>query len=174
MAAHAFQKIEPKLISGSHDQAIFVPSDQAIKDLGDEVVKFLFESESGRQYLTAILKYHVNPHTTVYNNLIWPKNDTGAVVKSSDPRMTIKGIARHSLTSALVDKQGIAKATNMKLVRFAGLVSTFFNEYAHVTVSSIAGINGSINVIDRVLIPDFDGSTDLSVQKILALLAAYV
>lgn len=62
----------------------------------------------------------------------------------------------------------------MKFVRFGGLVSTFFNEYAHVTVSSIAGINGSINVIDRVLIPNFDGSTELSVQKVKDLLEDYV
>lgn len=47
MAAHAFQSAEPKLISGRQDQAIFVPSDQAFKDLGDEVVEFLFETESG-------------------------------------------------------------------------------------------------------------------------------
>lgn len=174
LAAHAFQSIYPKLTSGRYDQAVFVPSDQAIKDLGDEVVEFLFETESGRQYLIAILKYHVNPHTTVYSNFIWPKNDTGEAVRSSDPRRTIKGIARHSLASALVDKQGVAKETNMKFVRFGGLVSTFVNEYAHVTVPSIAGINGSINVIDRVLIPGFDGSTEISVQKIKDLLADYV
>lgn len=59
-------------------QTVFAPSNTAFKKLGSKVIKFLF-SPYGKQYLKALLQYHVVANRTVFTDIYFQANGQGQI-----------------------------------------------------------------------------------------------
>ncbi|KAF5022509.1 hypothetical protein F66182_5411 [Fusarium sp. NRRL 66182] len=60
---------------------VFAPSNEAWKRLGPRANAFLFNTETGKKYLTALLKYQIVPNITVYSDEIYYGDEKNKVSK---------------------------------------------------------------------------------------------
>lgn len=155
------------------EQSTLVPTDEAFTELGQDTLQFLFESETGRPYLTALLSYHIAVDTTVYTNFIWPQNDTADRLTSSDEIQKLKGNITRPWSSALSDEHGSPVQASLNISRVYGLIDMMVNGSANVVEQNIRSINGSIQMIDRVLLPGIS-ERPVSIEQLREALAAYV
>ncbi|KJZ75306.1 hypothetical protein HIM_05232 [Hirsutella minnesotensis 3608] len=119
---------------------VWAPSNYAWKRLGVRTNAFLFNTEKGRKYLRALLKYQISPNATFYSDAFYDK--TGEEKK--------KGVERHHWD--LPTLLGKARVS-VDSVEFAGFSAIRVNGFAHITVRDGISKNGVIQVLDSVLIP---------------------
>lgn len=166
------------IISKEEAQTILAPSDDAFRTLGEDVLTFLFHSDEGRPYLSALLKLHILPKVTVLSNLIFPKNDTGDRIASSDVLKPIKGTVHSAFDTLLKAKDGKYIPMHLTFYRYSGLIAMKVGETATVVVPDVSAKNGSLHVIDTVLLPrrisSETGVKALSVDELKAVLCDYV
>lgn len=127
---------------------VFAPSNRAFSALGPKANAFLFNTEKGRGYLKALLKYHIVANATLYSDAFYDKtgNDADA-----------EGWKReHYDLVTLLDNAHISvdKAT------LAGFTSIKVNGYANVVVRDGIGKNGVIQVVDKVPVPPCNKATE--------------
>lgn len=151
--AEALNQADKSTISINVAQSIFAPSDKAFKDLGEDVYGFLFRTEQGRPYLNTLLKFHIVPTVTIFSNFIFPKNDTGDRVTSESVIKQIKGKVNYSFDTLLEDRQGNSTTADVTFFRYCGLISVLVNGVVSVVVQDVSAVNGSLHIVDKVLMP---------------------
>ncbi|KAF4120421.1 Fasciclin domain [Geosmithia morbida] len=151
---------------------VFAPSNNAFSALGPKANAFLFNTEKGRGYLKALLKYHIVANATLYSDAFYDKtgNDVGDE----------GGKKEHFDLVTLLDGTHISVDRST----FAGFTSIKVNGYAKVSIRDGVGKNGVIHVVDKVPIPprnkaeassqtnDLDGQ--LTVEELVERLDPYM
>lgn len=158
-------------------RTLFAPTNLAFKALGEETLQFLFDTHAGVAYLKVLINLHFSPNVTFFSNLIWPKNNTGARQTSAEKPRRIKG--RQSQTIFTRPLSGGAAAILVTLARFNGMISMVVNHRSKVILQDLAGSDGVVHVIDKVLLPDAiwaptRGGKDWGLDDLKECLADYI
>ncbi|KND88312.1 Stabilin-2 [Tolypocladium ophioglossoides CBS 100239] len=151
---------------------VFAPTNAAFQRLGLKANAFLFNTEAGRKYLAALLRYHVSPNATLYSDAYYDK--TGG-----DGDSEAEGLKRahYNLPTLLGDAR-----VRVSIVSWGPVSAIEVNGYSHVTVRDGPAKNGAIQVVDKVLIPPCkhkgpkkpDDTKDIEVEDLKRSLAPYV
>lgn len=177
--AEALHQADESIISTTVAQTIFAPSDKAFKDLGEDVYQFLFRTEQGRPYLNALLKFYILPTVTVFSCFIFPKNDTGGRITPDLVTKPIKGKVNFGFDTLLAGREGNIATVNVTYFRYGGLISMLVNGMASVVVQDVLALNGSLHIMDRIIMPGESASVQqneglLTVDELKARLFSYV
>ena len=148
---------------------VFAPSNDAFSKLGPRANAFLFNTEKGLKYLTALLKYQIVANTTLYSDAIY-EVDGEAQTEGSEHI--------HIDLPSLLDGKNIA----IDVSRWGGFTKIKLNGWVPVVLQDGIAKNGVIQVVGRVPIPphrhrkekeeDFDG--EIEVEDLVERLAEYV
>ncbi|KAM4055855.1 fasciclin domain-containing protein [Hirsutella rhossiliensis] len=123
---------------------VLAPSNYAFKRLGVRANAFLFNTETGRKYLRALLKYHITPNATFYTDSYYDKTDSGRQQPGAE------GLERrHYELPTLLGDARVA----VDVVSLGGLSAIRINGFAHISIRDGVAKNGVIQVLDQVLIP---------------------
>jgi uncharacterized surface protein with fasciclin (FAS1) repeats len=164
-------------LAGARGGTVFAPTDEAFAALGRPVSEFLLEAEGGLPYLRALIRLHLVPDLTMFGNLIWPKNDTGARQTSRDEGRRIKGRLTQTLPTSL-RRAGQPVDIAVTIVRCNALISLYANGTASVVGQDLATSDGVVQAIDEVLLPyekeAGKGDAGLSLEEFKDLLAPFV
>ncbi|KAM5347324.1 hypothetical protein ACJ41O_010329 [Fusarium nematophilum] len=139
---------------------VFAPSNDAWARLGPRANAFLFNTERGKKYLTALLKYQVVPNTTVYSDEIYYSD--GEQSKSSE-----SGSFHIELPTLL------EKSIGVDIHSWKGWTSIILNGAVAVGFQDGIGKNGVIQVVKNVPFPhlrrgggeQWDGEVDVEELK---------
>jgi len=156
---------------------VFAPTNRAFAALGPAANAFLFNTETGLKYLTALLKYQIVANTTVYSDAVYthvPGEESAADGRPPPPGKTVLGLP------TLLD----GKEISVKIIRgpLGGFVRMRVNERVPVVVLDGVAKNGVIQVVGRVPIPPHKGkkehedqpSGELDVEDLKERLLEYV
>ncbi|KAK3994943.1 Fasciclin domain-containing protein [Cladorrhinum sp. PSN332] len=121
---------------------LFAPSNKAFQRLGPRANAFLF-SERGKKYLKALLKYHVVLGQTLYSDAFYKSKE-----EEGESNGGGQGYWHVDLPSLLDDK---AIAVDVK--RWKGFVTITLNGFTRVVFKDGLASDGSVQIIDNVLIP---------------------
>lgn len=143
---------------------VFAPTNEAFKKLGPRANAFLFNTEKGRGYLEALLKYQIVANTTLYTDAIYE-------AKSSEHY--------HVDLPTLLGDTHIA----IDISKWGLFVKAQVNGYVPVVQRDNVAKNGVIHVVGRVPFPPrkphghsadavFDG--EIEVDDIITRLSPYV
>lgn len=123
---------------------VLAPSNYAFKRLGVRANAFLFNTDTGKKYLRALLKYHITPNATFYTDAYYDKTD------SSRQQPGAEGLERrHYELPTLLGDSHVA----VDVVSLGGLSAIRINGFAHISIRDALAKNGVIQVLDQVLIP---------------------
>lgn len=122
---------------------VFAPDNNAFKRLGVRANAFLFNTEKGRGYLRALLKYQIVANATLYSDAFYREGggDGGGV--GAEER------EHYDLPTLLCDNA----AVSVDIKRFAGFVRMVVNGNVHVIVQDAVAKNGVIQVVNKLPIP---------------------
>lgn len=166
-------------LEGVKGRTFFAPTDDAFKKLGADTLDFLFDAGKGHRYLRALVKYHISPNVTFYTNMIWPQNDTGHRIPSSEKIKAIKGQQTKKLATLAVDvANGQPAHLAVHIARYKDLIPLTLNDNSHVVAHDIQADDGVVQVVDAVLLPD-EGSPSsasgaITLEELKQLLAPFV
>ena len=158
---------------------LFIPSDKAFENLGQELQDFL-QSPGGTPYLRALLQYHVVLDETLYSNVFYHGvNEKGTTcppighkphtslpteanaAKSTPPKQpgkVLKGKRTFPLPTMLD-----GALIHVEVTRYAGAISMFVQEgQASVVTQDIVTLDGIVHVVDRVLLPSLQSLSPIS------------
>lgn len=121
---------------------VFAPSNAAFAALGPKANAFLFNTETGLKYLTALLKYHISPNATLYSDAFYDKTE-------SEPSRGSGWEREHYVLPTLLHDTHIS----VDIARFSALLTYRVNGFAHASVTDAVAKNGVIQVVDKVLFP---------------------
>ncbi|PHH61179.1 hypothetical protein CDD81_702 [Ophiocordyceps australis] len=152
---------------------VFAPSNGAFTRLGEKTNSFLFNTGSGRKYLSALLKYHIVPNATLYSDAYYDHVD-------SETKPLASRREHYDLTTLLGDSR-----VSADVLRWAGFAFFRINGFAHVSVRDGVAGNGVVQVLDSVLIPphkhsatatdnDSDTAGSMDVEELKARLEPYL
>ncbi|KAE8151962.1 FAS1 domain-containing protein [Aspergillus avenaceus] len=128
------------LTSNNHGGTLFAPSNKAFEKLGFKLNAFLF-SPYGTKYLRALLKYHIVPDRTLYSDIFYTEKGEGRP-------FGVKGYTHLDLPTLLPGKE-----VAVDVVTLGPYASLKVNGFRDVAVSDLLAKDGSVQVLDRVLIP---------------------
>ena len=134
-------------------KTILALHDGRFRALGPEILEFLFETEEGKKYLTALMKYNIFPSTTFFSNLIWPKNDSGSRATSEEGLPLIKGKRDMPLNTMLIGEDGEPKGIAITVARYGCLISMEVNGYSKIMDCDILGSDGSAHIVRDLVLP---------------------
>lgn len=123
-----------------YGSTVFAPTNAAFRRLGPRANAFLFNTEKGRVYLRALLKYQIVANATLYSDAFYKNGGDGKVDASERYHV--------DLTTLLHDKPIAVDVTRWGV--FAKIV---VNKYVPVVVRDGIAKNGVIQVVGRVPIP---------------------
>lgn len=164
----------------TNGSTIFAPSNHAFSRLGPKANAFLFNTETGLRYLSAILKYHVAPNATLYSDTIYDKrgDQSEAVELDVDAKE-----AKHFDLATLLDNAHLG----VDIGKSWGFLTVRINGFTNVAIQDAVAKNGVIHVVSKVLLPphkhhdhghkaeeEDDDNEDISVEELKARLADYV
>ncbi|KAK2015910.1 fasciclin domain-containing protein [Colletotrichum eremochloae] len=165
----AYEKTDfVKYIHGvkSTGTTVFAPSNHAFARLGYRANAFLFNTECGKKYLKALLKYQIVANATLYSDAFYrpDEKDVNAMEHY------------HVDLPTLLDGKNIA----VDVATWGGWTKVKLNGYIPIIVADAVAKNGVIHVPDRVPIPphkhhkvdDVDG--EISVEELKERLSDYV
>ncbi|ORY67648.1 Fasciclin domain-containing protein [Pseudomassariella vexata] len=136
------KELEKLKFAGS---TLFLPSNLAFKKLGPRANAFLFNTEKGKGYLKALLKYHVVANETLYSDAYYGKPSAG-IDENIDAR---PGGHYHVDLPTLLDDKNIA----VDVMSWAGYTIMKVNQHTTVAVQDVVSKSGVIHVVNNVLIP---------------------
>ncbi|UPK90801.1 hypothetical protein LCI18_001736 [Fusarium solani-melongenae] len=122
---------------------VFAPSNSAWERLGPKANAFLFNTETGKKYLTALLKYQIVPNTTVYSDEIY----YGDEQVYQEDRSKINGNFHIELPTLLEKSLGVDIHT------WKSWTSIVVNGNVAVDFEDGIGKNGVIHVVRSVPLP---------------------
>lgn len=165
----AYEKTDfVKYIHGvkSTGTTVFAPSNRAFARLGPKANAFLFNTETGRKYLTALLKYQIVANATLYSDAYYHPDD----------KKDVKATEHYHLDlPTLLDGKNIA----VDIATWGGWTRIKLNGYIPIVVADGVAKNGVIHVPGRVPIPphkhkaDYDGG-EIDVEELKERLSEYV
>jgi len=136
-----------ELEKNSEGLTAFIPSNKDWEKLGLVVNAFLF-SDRGKEYLKAIMKYHLVPGHTLYSDAYVSSDDGKATNGIDDPNGLPPGYSHVSLPTLLK-----GRSLSVDITRYARFLSFRVNGRASISFSDGIAKNGVIHIPDRVLIP---------------------
>ncbi|KAL7944932.1 FAS1 domain-containing protein [Trichoderma barbatum] len=153
---------------------VFVPTNEAFNWLGPRANAFLFNTDKGRKYLKAILKYGIAPNATLYTDAFYDERDTKQQ-RSPVEELTSE---HYDLPTLLGDAH-----ISVDIARVFGFASIKVNGYSRVVLPNGVAKNGVIQVVNRVPLPPHKGSHGhrhsenaggIEVKELMSRLADYV
>lgn len=146
---------------------VLAPSNAAFARLGARANAFLFNTDTGRRYLRALLRYHVVPNATLYSDAFYHATGATPAARRLERR-------HYDLRTLLGDAHvavDVLSLGDFSIVRVNG--------FAHVTVRDGVAKNGVIQVLDQVLLPPCkegasDHAGDVPVARLKARLEPYL
>ncbi|WYZ44870.1 hypothetical protein EsH8_VIII_000186 [Colletotrichum jinshuiense] len=165
----AYEKTDfVKYIHGvkSTGTTVFAPSNRAFARLGPKANAFLFNTETGLKYLTALLKYQIVANATLYSDAYYHPDDKKAVKATEHYHLDLP---------TLLDGKNIA----VDIATWGGWTRIKLNGYIPIVVADGVAKNGVIHVPGRVPIPphkhkaDYDGG-EIDVEELKERLSEYV
>jgi uncharacterized surface protein with fasciclin (FAS1) repeats len=146
---------------------IFAPTNRAFEKLGPRANAFLFNTDKGRGYLKALLKYHVVVNETLYSDEYYGKERDGLDTDASHYHIDLPTLLPE-------------KSLNIDISRFAGFVDIKINGRTHVTHQDIIAKEGNIHVVDTILIPshkhrsEYEEDKEMEIEDLMERLDPYV
>lgn len=125
-----------------YGSTVLAPSNHAWVRLGPKVNAFLFNTEEGKKYLRALLKYQIVANTTVYSDKVYYANEDSEEVTGSSGHFHIE------LPTLLK-----GKSVGLDIHSWRGWVSMIVNGYIKVGFQDGVAKNGVIQVVEEVPIP---------------------
>lgn len=123
---------------------VFAPSNSAFQKLGLRANAFLFNTDKGKKYLKAILKYHIVANATLYTDAFYDETTS-----DQDVEAETTGKREHfDLVTLLHDLH-----VSVDIAEWAGFKIVTVNGFSGLKVRDGIAKNGVIHVVDRVLIP---------------------
>ncbi|TFB02922.1 hypothetical protein CCMA1212_005185 [Trichoderma ghanense] len=127
---------------------VFVPTNEAFHWLGPRANAFLFNTDKGRKYLKAILKYNIAPNATLYTDAFY--DETGSKQKNAPLH---ESRSEHYDLPTLLGKAHIS----VDISRIFGFASIKVNGFTRVVIPNGVAKNGVIHVVNRVPLPPCKG-----------------
>ncbi|KAH7129478.1 FAS1 domain-containing protein [Dactylonectria estremocensis] len=124
---------------------VFAPANGAWERLGPRANAFLFNTEQGKKYLTALLKYQIVPNITLYSDEVYYGDEEG---KSFETLMDDSGHF-HLELHPLLEK----KSLGVDVYSWKGWTSIVLNGIVKVEFQDGIGKNGVIQVVKDVPLP---------------------
>ncbi|KAK7416290.1 hypothetical protein QQZ08_012064 [Neonectria magnoliae] len=128
----------------ANGSTVFAPSNKAWKSLGPRANAFLFNTEKGHKYLTALLKYQVAPNITLYSDEIYYGDE------ANRPAARGTGDHFHIELGTLLEK-----SLGVDVYNWKGWRSIVVNGATKVGFQDGIGKNGVIQVVEGVPIPPY-------------------
>ena len=148
---------------------VFAPSNPAWERLGIRANAFLFNTDKGKKYLKALLKYQVVVNTTLYTDEVYYGDD-------KDEEKLADAGHEHFELKTLLD----GKSLGVDIHSWRGFVSMVLNGYVKVGVTDVPGKNGVIQVVESVPLPPcrkhhskYDGG-EITVRNLVDRLEPYI
>ncbi|KAH8670636.1 FAS1 domain-containing protein [Ilyonectria robusta] len=124
---------------------VFAPSNSAWERLGPRANAFLFNTEKGKKYLTALLKYQIVPNITLYSDEIYYGDD-----KTTKPEVVMDGVDHfHLELHPLLEKSSLG----VDVYNWKGWTSIVVNGAVKVGFQDGIGKNGVIHVVEDIPLP---------------------
>ncbi|KAJ3533420.1 hypothetical protein NM208_g7994 [Fusarium decemcellulare] len=138
---------------------VFAPSNEAWQRLGPKANAFLFNTEKGKKYLKALLKYQIVPNTTVYSDEIYyGDEDAEKNAKKRSKNLKTTGNFHIELPTLLEEK-----SVGVDIHSWKGWTSIVVNGAVAVGFQDAIGKNGVIQVVKNVPIPPYKKQPHASV-----------
>lgn len=151
-------------ITGS---TVFAPSNDAFSKLGPRANAFLFNTEKGLKFLTALLKYQIVANTTLYSDAIYESEGEAEVDTSKHYHIDLP---------SLLGGKNIA----VDVTKWGGFTKIKLNGWVPVVLQDGIAKNGVIQVVGRVPIPphkhhkEEENDGEIEVEDLIERLADYV
>jgi uncharacterized surface protein with fasciclin (FAS1) repeats len=146
---------------------VFAPSNKAFKSLGPKANAFLFNTDHGKKYLSAILKYNIVPNATLYSDAFYDKRD------SKDEAEDKAGQDHYDLTTLLPNAN-----LGVDVGHFLGFSFIRVNGFTDVVIHDAIARNGALHVVNNIVLPPHKGkhtqTADISVESLKECLGDYV
>ncbi len=149
---------------------VFAPSNKAFQALGPRANAFLFNTKTGKKYLSAILKYSIVPNATVYSDTFYDK-------RSSQESLGSAASQEHYDLATLLPKAHVG----VDIGHFLGLSFIKINGFTDVALHDVISRNGVIHVVNQVVLPPHKGhkgksahTADITVEDLKERLSDYV
>ncbi|KAF4980549.1 hypothetical protein FZEAL_3484 [Fusarium zealandicum] len=125
---------------------VFAPSNNAWQRLGPRANAFLFNTDTGKKYLKALLKYQIVPNTTVYSDAIYYGDEKDENTRSKNLLETTGDF--HIELPTLLEK-----SVGVDIHTWKGWTTMVVNGAAVVGFQDGIGKNGVVQVVRNVPIP---------------------
>lgn len=156
---------------------VFAPTNAAFAHLGPAANAFLFNTDKGRAYLKALLKYQVVANATLYSDAFYGDNATAAADDARPPRHL------HFQLPTLLHRRPLA--VDIDRGPFGAFVRIRVNGHVPVVLQDGVARDGVVQVVGRVPIPphgkhhrggggEDDADGELDVEDLMQRLAEYV
>ncbi|KAK5993036.1 Aurofusarin biosynthesis cluster S-like protein [Cladobotryum mycophilum] len=129
----------------SDGNTVFAPTNGAFAWLGPKANAFLFNTEQGKKYLSALLKYQIVPDVTLYTDAIYDER------KGEDSSSNMGYQSEHYDLPTLLGDARIG----VDIARIFGFATMKVNGFTQVIVANGIGKNGVIQVVDQVPLPPY-------------------
>ncbi|KAF8424285.1 Fasciclin domain-containing protein [Tirmania nivea] len=137
-----------------HGLTVFAPSNRDWEKLGWRASAFLF-SDKGKEYLKALLKYHIVPGQTLYSDALdrpehkkQDQDNVGGENFEDDPAGLPPGYTHLQLPTLLKGEQ-----LSVDITRYERFLSFRVNGYNEIIISDGIARDGVVQVPNHVLIP---------------------
>ncbi|KAL1953847.1 hypothetical protein VTO42DRAFT_2107 [Malbranchea cinnamomea] len=127
-------------------QTVFAPSNSAFNKLGAKANEFLF-SPYGREYLTALLRYHIVANRTMFTDVLFPHNGEALVPLEVGSKIDLPTLLPTHNLSVTIDRDG-------------SRLSPKINGAVQIGQPDIIVMDGVIQKIDTVLLPPLRSHPD--------------
>ena len=146
---------------------MFAPSNKAFESLGPKANAFLFNTDHGKKYLSAILKYNIVPNATVYSDAFYDKRNNQDEVEG-------KVGQEHYDLETLLPKANLG----VDVGHFLGFSFIRVNGFTDVVIHDGIARNGAIHVVNKMVLPPHKGkrtqTTDITVESLKECLDDYI
>lgn len=146
----AYEKTDfVKFIHGANiiGSTIFAPSNGAFAALGARANAFLFNTNTGRKYLGALLKYQIVPNATLYHDAFYDKRESSDA-DDEERKASMSSREHYDLPTFLGDAH-----ISVDIARVFGFATMKVNGFSQVFLRDGIAKNGVIQVVDRLPLP---------------------
>ena len=176
----------PLIIMGGGEKegkggTLFAPTNRAFARLGPRLNAFLFNTERGKKYLKAILKYHFVPDQTVYSDAYYKggSGDDGKCMEQDGGTSNNCCPPTHYDLPTLLSEDA---RLGVDIKNWRGYTTMVVNGFNRPSVLDGPAADGVIHVVSSVLIPPRRGNGEMteedvgemSVEELVARLESYL
>lgn len=126
---------------------VFAPTNDAFERMGPSVNTFLF-SDEGRDYLRALMRYHVVANETLYSDAFYERQHERRERAQEERERDDRNNWQVELRTLLSGKR-----LRIQVSRWLGVANMEINDRVHVSVQDGIARDGVVQVVDTVLMP---------------------